>query len=84
MLRPHRGAMILVFGILGLIMCQLFGLAAWTMADNDLREMNAGYMDPTGRDLTNAGRTLGMISTVLLIISLLFAVLILVASILNH
>jgi hypothetical protein len=76
--------MILVFGILGLIMCQLFGLAAWTMADNDLREMNAGYMDPTGRDLTNAGRTLGMISTVLLIISLLFAVLILVASILNH
>ena len=28
-MRPHRGAVILVYGILGLVVCQLFGVAAW-------------------------------------------------------
>ena len=59
MLRPHRGATILAFGILGFLVCQLFGVAAWVMADNDLREMDRGYMDPSGRDLTRTGRILG-------------------------
>ena len=30
-MKPHRGIMILVFGILGLVVCQLFGIAAWVM-----------------------------------------------------
>jgi len=34
-MKPHRGAVILAFGILGLVVCQLFGVAAWVMADND-------------------------------------------------
>ena len=66
MMKPHRGAVILAFGILGLVVCQLFGVAAWVMADNDLKEMNRGYMDPTGRDLTNVGRILGMVATALM------------------
>ena len=69
MLKPHRGAVILAFGILGLAVCQLFGIAAWVMGNNDLREMNRGYMDPTGRDLTTTGRILGMVSTGLMITS---------------
>jgi hypothetical protein len=69
MLKPHRGAVILAFGILGLVVCQLFGIAAWVMGNNDLREMNRGYMDPTGRDLTTTGRILGMVSTGLMITS---------------
>jgi hypothetical protein len=71
MLRPHRGAVILAFGILGFLVCQLFGVAAWVMADNDLKEMDHGYMDPTGRDLTKTGRILGMVSTALLAVSLI-------------
>jgi len=71
MLRPHRGAVILAFGILGFLLCQLFGVAAWVMADNDLREMERGYMDPSGRDLTKTGRILGVISTALLAVSLI-------------
>ena len=71
MLRPHRGAVILAFGILGFLVCQLFGVAAWVMADNDLKEMDRGYMDPTGRDLTKTGRILGMVSTALLAVSLI-------------
>ena len=83
-MKPHRGTVILVFGILGLVVCQVFGIAAWVMGNNDLREMNAGYMDSSGRDLTNAGRICGMIATVLMILSLLTGIFVVVASILVH
>ena len=73
-MKPHRGALILAFGILGLVVCQLFGVAAWVMANDDLRQMEMGYMDSTGRDLTNTGRILGMVSTGLLAVSLLFVI----------
>jgi len=62
--------MVLVFGVIGLIVCPPFGIAAWIMGRNDLREMNAGRMDPDGRDQTNAGRILGIVATVLLLIQL--------------
>jgi hypothetical protein len=67
-MKPHRGATILVLGILGLVVCQLLGIAAWVLANEDLREMDAGWMDPSGRDLTNAGRICGMVATALLLI----------------
>ena len=81
MMKPHRGALILAFGILGLVVCQLFGVAAWVMADNDLKEMRRGYMDPTGRDLTNVGRILGMVATALMAIPVLILIFFLIASI---
>ena len=55
--------MILVFGILGFVLCPFFGIAAWVMGNSDLQEMDNGWMDPTGRDLTKAGRICGMIAT---------------------
>jgi hypothetical protein len=70
-MQPHRGSAILAFGILGLVVCQLFGVAAWVMGNNDLQEMDRGYMDPTGRDLTKTGRMLGMVATGLMITSLI-------------
>jgi hypothetical protein len=83
-MKPHRGAVILVFGILGLVVCQLFGIAAWVMGNNDLREMNRGFMDPSGRELTSAGRILGMVATGLMIIPLAFGVFIGLAALLAH
>jgi hypothetical protein len=79
-MKPHRGIIILVFGIVGLVSCQLLGIAAWVMANQDLREMDAGWMDPAGRDMTNAGRICGMIATFLLIIPAIFMLLMLVLS----
>ncbi|MBI1189790.1 MAG: DUF4190 domain-containing protein [Tepidisphaera sp.] len=73
-LRPHRGTLILVFGILGLVMCFAFGVAAWIMGSSDLREMNAGSMDPSGREMTNAGKILGIISVCLQGLGLLIAI----------
>ena len=75
MMKPHRGSVILAFGILGLLVCQLFGLAAWIMADSDLQQMNRGYMDPSGRDLTKTGRILGMVATGLMVVSLIIVAL---------
>ncbi len=63
--RPHRGVLILVLGILGLVCCVITGIIAWVMANTDLREMDAGRMDPEGRGLTTAGKICGIISVAL-------------------
>jgi hypothetical protein len=78
-LAPHRGVMILVFGILGLVVCIIFGILAWIFGNADLAEMDAGRMDPSGRGLTSAGRILGMIACILAIIGVAIWVLVLVA-----
>lgn len=62
---PHRGTMILVFGILGIALCGIFGIVAIAMANADLAEIRAGRMDPEGESLANTGRILGIISLVL-------------------
>ena len=70
-LRPHRGTMILIFGILGLVVCFPFGIAAWVMGSNDLREMRAGRMDPSGEGVTQGGRICGMVATALALIGVI-------------
>jgi hypothetical protein len=75
-MKPHRATLILVLGILGLIICQPLGIFAWIMGNGDLKQIDAGTMDSSGRSLTNAGRILGMIATILMILGLvLFVVL---------
>jgi flagellar biogenesis protein FliO len=69
-MRAHRGAMILVFGILGIVICFIFGIVAWVMGNGDLREMAAGRMDPSGEGLTRAGKICGIIGVVLAIIGI--------------
>jgi hypothetical protein len=64
-LAPHRGGLILTFGILGWAVCIVFSVIAWAWGASDLREMRAGRMDESGRGLTTAGMILGMISTIL-------------------
>src|SRR5262249_29471757 len=49
---PHRGGMILAFGIIGLVALPVLGVVAWVMGNNDLSEMQAGRMDPTGESMT--------------------------------
>ena len=55
----------MTLGILGIACCFICGIIAWVMGKNDLREIDAGTMDPTGRGLTNAGKICGMISVIL-------------------
>lgn len=70
-MKPHRGTLILVLGILGLLVCGPLGIAAWIMGAADLKEMDAGTMDPSGRGNTNAGKICGIIATVLTILSVI-------------
>jgi len=64
--QPHRGAVILVLGILSLVIFPIIlGPIAWVMGNNDMREIRAGRMDPEGEGTTNAGRICGMIGTTL-------------------
>jgi hypothetical protein len=63
---PHRGALVLTMGILGLVMLPfIFGPIAWVMGSTDLRKMDEGIMDPAGRELTKAGKICGIIGTCL-------------------
>ena len=57
----HRGALILILGILGLLLtCPILSIMAWVMGAKDLATMKAGVMDPSGRDMTRVGYALGL------------------------
>ena len=70
LMKPHRGTLILVLGILGLVVCGPLGIAAWVMGNTDLERMRRGEMDRSGEGTTKAGRTCGIIAVVLMCISL--------------
>jgi hypothetical protein len=67
-MKPHRGTLILVLGILGIVVCPPVGIAAWIMGSNDLKEMDAGTMDPSGRGQTQGGKICGIVGTVFTIL----------------
>jgi hypothetical protein len=67
---PHRGGVILTFGILSLVICAIFGPIAWIMGNTDLAEMRAGRMDPEGEGMTQAGKICGMLGTALLALAI--------------
>ena len=70
-MKPHRGTLILVLGILGLVVCAPLAIAAWVMGAGDLKQIDAGTMDPSGRGTTQAGMICGIIGTILLIIGVI-------------
>ena len=79
--RPHRGTLILVFGILGILFCQIFSIVAWVMGNGDLAAMDRGEMDRSGRDMTNIGKILGIVGVVLLVLGMLFGILVVAGAI---
>lgn len=67
-LRPHRGGVVLVLGILSLVTFLFpLGICAWVMGEHDLSEMRAGRTDPEGMGMVKAGKACGVISVVLTI-----------------
>jgi hypothetical protein len=48
----------------------IFGPIAWIMGNTDLAQIRAGTMDPSGEGMTQAGRVLGIVATVLTLASL--------------
>lgn len=73
-LAPHRGVLILILGILSIFCCLICGIVAWVMGNNDLRQMTAGTMDPSGRGLTNAGKICGIVGIAIQIVGIVLLV----------
>jgi hypothetical protein len=71
-LKPHRGGTILTLALIGLFIFGVLCLIAWVMGSNDLREMDAGTMDPNGRSTTSSGRNIGMLGTILWVVAVFF------------
>jgi hypothetical protein len=73
---PHRGGTILALGIISLVIFPyatvVCGPLAWIMGNTDLAEIRAGRMDSSGEGMVQAGRVLGMISTILILGAILF------------
>jgi len=72
---------VLVLGIIGVVLCQLLGPVAWVMGNNELAAIDSGRRAPENRGTANAGRILGIISTVLLAIGVLIIVLLVVGAV---
>lgn len=71
---PHRGGLILTLGVLGLVASFLYifaivglplSIAAWSMAETDLKKMLNRDMDPEGRPNTQAGKVCGIFGTLI-------------------
>lgn len=73
-MKPHRGTLVLVLGVLSLIICQPLGIVAWILGSADLKAMAAGTMDPEGKSLTTIGKILGIISVVILVVAVVLSV----------
>ena len=84
--RPHRGGMVLTFGIIGIaghlfcgIVALAFGIIAWVMGASDLREMAEGKMDRSGEGATRAGMICGIIGVVIVLIGIVAIVALIIA-----
>jgi predicted Zn finger-like uncharacterized protein len=67
--KPHRGVLILVLSILGIVACPIFSPFAWMMGNTDMKEIGAGRMDPEGKSMTNIGRIIGIVGTCLMVVT---------------
>lgn len=75
--RPHRGVLLLVFGILGVmsvscILLGVLGIFAWVMGKRDLDLIRRGQMDKEGESLTKTGYILGIVGTILFLLQAMF------------
>lgn len=52
---------ILVFGILSVVCCGAFGIAAWVMGNSEIQAIDEGRRPPQNRSTANIGKVLGMV-----------------------
>ncbi|GAA3535033.1 hypothetical protein AFL01nite_07210 [Aeromicrobium flavum] len=66
-----KATLVLVLGIIGLVFCQVLGPFAWVIGGRAVKEIDANPGVWDGRGEAQAGRILGIIATVFLILSIL-------------
>lgn len=73
-----KATLSLVLGIVALVLCQILGPFAWTIGGRAVKDIDASAGRLGGRGQAQAGRILGIIATVLLILGILFAIAVIV------
>jgi hypothetical protein len=68
----------LVLGILGVVLCQVLSPFAWVIGGRAVREIDASQGALGGRGSANAGRVLGIVGTVLLLVGLVVGAILIV------
>jgi hypothetical protein len=69
-MKPHRGTMLLVFSILGIVFCIIFAIVAFFMARTDLEEMKRGIMDKSGEGMTTAAMWISAAAMILAVLGI--------------
>ena len=67
----------LVVSIIGLVCCQILGIVAWVMANNELEGIKAGKRNPANEGTASAARIIGIVTTVLMGIGFVLGLLLL-------
>ncbi|HDZ86460.1 hypothetical protein LCGC14_1750490 [marine sediment metagenome] len=66
----------LILGIVGLVFCQLIGIAAWIIGAKERNAIKRGESPEAGMGLATAGWILGIIDTALIVIFLFVGIVI--------
>jgi uncharacterized membrane protein YjgN (DUF898 family) len=74
-----QGTTILVLGILSLVLCSPLGIAAWVMGRRALAE--AAAMGASNTSTIKAGYICGIIGSCLMILSVVFVVIVIIATV---
>lgn len=67
-----KATIAVVLGVLGIVCCGLLAPAAWYLASEELKSINAGRLPETNRGMAQVAKILGMIGSILLVIGLLW------------
>lgn len=66
--KPEGATTVFVLGLLGIVLCGIIGIFAWTQGNDYLARCRAAGVEPDG--LAVAGRIMGIIGTVLVLVQL--------------
>ena len=69
-----QGVLILVLGIAGLLVAGILSPVAWVLGNRALKDIYATGAHPRNESMIAAGRILGIIGTVVLVLAVLFGV----------
>ena len=72
---PSQATTVLILGILG-ILFQVLGPIAWVMGNRELAAIDSGRRSPENRGSAQTGKILGIVGTVLLVLSIMGVILV--------
>lgn len=70
----------LVLAILSIVICSLLAPVAYVIGNNEVKAIDAGRRDPTNRGTAQAGRIIGLVLSLLMVVGILAFVGLLVAT----